>query len=424
MPRPRERLGALLAVPKGRDARIYAVAAVVDALGNSLFLPVSALFFVNVVGLSTSRVGIGLSVAGVVGMLGPLLSGPPVDRFGPRRVVLVQYLVRAAAYACYPLVRGFWAFVALVSVTAIADHLAHPALQALAASLTDERDRVTTMAFVRSVRNIGWGVGGLLVALALAIGGRGPYVVLVLADAATFVVAAALLLRVADVRVPPPEGPPTGYRTVLRDRRFVALAVLRGILTLHLAVLLIGFPLWIDQRTNAPTAVAGVVFAVNSVIVVLFQVTVSRRASTVAAGGRSLRASGYALALTCVLLALTPDLPRWPAAAALVAIGAVECLAEMTEGAGGWAVSLGLAPDHARGRYLGVWEVGFGLNFVIGPLVVTSIVEHAGRVGWLGLAAVVATAGALASHLARDAEQPLPQRLDAVDGRVDDGGAG
>jgi MFS family permease len=413
----------MLAVPRERDARIYAVASVVDALGNGLFLPITALFFVKVVGLPTTRVGLGLSITGVAAMLGPVFVGPVVDRYGARRTVIVLNVLRAAAYACYPLVRGFWAFVALVAFTGLLDTMARPALQALVATLTDDADRMTTLAFVRSVRNIGYGVGGLLVSAALAVGGRGPYVALVLGDAATFVVAAVLLARVRDVRVPLPEGPRTGYREVLRDRRFLALTVLHGVLSLHLSVLLIGFPLWIDQRTNAPTAVAGVIFTLNSALVVLLQVPFSRRSVSVRQGGRALRNSGLALAATCVLLALTPGLPVWPAVALLLVIGVVECAAELWEAAGGWAVSLGLAPAHARGRYLGVWALGFAVHDVGGPTIMAFVVSTAGRIGWLVLAVVVAFAGYAASRLA-DTGEPLPQRLDAVDGGVDDRGPG
>ena len=121
--------------------------------------------------------------------------------------------MRAVAYASFPLVRGFWPFVAVVSLTGLADRMARPAVQALVASLADERDRVTTLAFTRSVRNIGYGAGGLLVTAALTIGGRGPYVALVLGDAATFVVAAALLTRVRAARSVRVAGPCSGSRS-------------------------------------------------------------------------------------------------------------------------------------------------------------------------------------------------------------------
>jgi MFS family permease len=421
----RARLATTLAIPRERDARIFAIASVVDALGSGLFLPVTALFFVKVVGLPTANVGLGLSVAGAAAVLGPIFAGPQIDRFGARRTVLALNVIRAVAYAAYPFVRGFLPFVVLVSIAGMTDNMARPALQALVATLADERDRVTTLAFVRSVRNIGYGVGGLLVSAALAVGGRGPYVALVLGDAATFVVATALLARVRDVRSPIAAFARTGYRKVLGDRRFMALAASHGVLSLHLSVLLIGFPLWIDQRTNAPTAMAGVIFTMNSALVVLLQVPFSRRAVSVRGGGRALRHSGLALALTCVLLALTPGLPALAAAALLVVVGVVECAAELWEAAGGWAVSLGHAPEEARGRYLGVWAMGFSVHDIGGPLLMAFLVTRGGRAGLLVLGGVVAVAGAVADRLASTAaghaEDPLPQGFDALGDRVDDG---
>ncbi|MDQ1711255.1 MAG: hypothetical protein QOE45_705 [Frankiaceae bacterium] len=411
----------MLAVPPGRDTRIVAAACVVDALGSGLFLPIAALFFVKVAGLPVAQVGLGLSVTGVVGLAGPVLAGPLVDRYGARRVTIALYGLRAAGYGAFPLVRGFWPFVAAVALTGLADRMARPALQALVATLADERDRATMYAFVRSVRNLGYGIGGLLVSAALAIGGRGPYVALVLGDAATFVVSGLLLARVREVPVVLPDGPRTGYREVLRDRRFVALTLCHGVVSLHLSVLLFGIPLWIDQRTNAPTAVAGVVFTLNSLLVVVLQLPFSRRTVTVADGGRALWRSGVVLAASCGLLMLTPGLPAVAAVTLLVLVGVVECVAEILEAAGGWAVSLGLAPEHARGRYLGVWALGFAVHDIAGPAIMAWVVVSGGRLGLAAFAAVVVLAGAGARRLASGhPEDPLPQRFQAVDGRVDD----
>lgn len=397
------RLAETFAVPRGHDARIFAVASVVDALGNGLYLPIAALFFVNVVGLPVDQVGVGLSITGVVALAGHVLGGPPIDRWGARNVVLALCVLRAAAYSLYPLVGGFWAFVAVASASHLLDNVGRVGLQALVASLVDPKDRVTTAAFVRSVRNIGYGVGGLLVSAALAVGGRGPYVALVLGNAATFLVAGALLTRVRDTRTARSEGPKTGYAVVLRDRRFVALAAVHGVLTLHLSVLLIAFPLWIDQRTSAPTAIAGVVFTVNSALVVLLQVPFSRRARNVAQGGAALRRSGLALFATCVLLGLSEDLSVGVVVPLLLVVGVVECVAELEEASGGWAVSLGLAPEHARGRYLGVWALGFSVHEIAGPALMGLVVARGGRPGIVAFGALVAAAGVVAAQLARHA---------------------
>lgn len=394
------RLAERLAVPRGRDARLVAVASVVDATGNGMYLPIAALFFVKAVGLPVEQVGIGLSITGVVALAGHVVGGPAIDAYGPRRVVIALFGARAVAYAAYPLVRGFWTFVLLASVTHLLDNVGRVAMQSLVASLGDPRDRVTTAAFLRSIRNVGYGVGGLLVSAALAVGGRGPYVALVLANAVTFVVAGALIAMVRDTHPPRDERiPQASYAEVLADRRYVALAAVHGVVSLHLSVLLFAFPLWISERTTAPDAVAGAIFTLNSALVVLLQVPVSRRSRTVSEGGRALRRSGLVLFASCVLLALTQGLPAYAAVALLLVTGVVECLAELEEAAGSWAVSFGLAPDHARGRYLGVWSLGFAVHDIAGPAAMGFVIARGGRLGIVAFGAVVAVAGVACARM-------------------------
>jgi hypothetical protein len=189
---------------------------------------------------------------------------------------------------------------------------------------------------------------------------------------------------------------------------------------MHLSLLLVGFPLWIAERTAAPKSVAGVVFTLNSLLVVVLQVPFSRRAHTVAQGGAALRRSGFALLATCAMLALVQGLPAAPAVALLVVIGVVECVAELEEASGGWAVSLRLSPDHARGRYLGVWALGFSVHEIAGPAVMGVVVARGGGVGIVAFGTVVAAAGVVASLLARHAVEPAPQRVGPVDHGVDD----
>src|SRR5262249_58689599 len=74
--------GATL-VPGQRVGRWLALAALIDSTGTGLFMTGSAIYFTRVVGLSAAQVGLGLSVAGLVGLLGSVPIGVLGDRFGP-----------------------------------------------------------------------------------------------------------------------------------------------------------------------------------------------------------------------------------------------------------------------------------------------------------------------------------------------------
>ena len=153
----------------------------------------------------------------------------------------------------------------------------------------------------------------------------------------------------------------------------------------------------------------------------MLQVPFSRRAVTVPQGGRALLRCGIALAATCLLLTATPGLPVVAAVVVLLVVGFVECLGEIEEAAGGWAVSLGLAPAATRGRYLGVWALGFAVHDIAGPTIMALLVADGGVAGLVLLAAVFLVAGVLAQRLSAGVGlEPPRERLGAVHGRVDD----
>lgn len=67
-------------LPQSRRRRLYVGISLVDALGSGAFTPVSVLYLTQAVHLPAVRVGIGLTVVGLVGMAvtpvaGALLTG-------------------------------------------------------------------------------------------------------------------------------------------------------------------------------------------------------------------------------------------------------------------------------------------------------------------------------------------------------------
>src|ERR687886_88655 len=56
-------------LPEDRLARALAAASLIDWIGTGIWLTVSTLFFVRVVGLRPAAIGAGFGIAGVVGLL-------------------------------------------------------------------------------------------------------------------------------------------------------------------------------------------------------------------------------------------------------------------------------------------------------------------------------------------------------------------
>ncbi len=407
-------MGALKAwlakVPRDSRQRRVLAAGFADALGTGLFLPLSVIYLTRIVGLSPTRAGLGLTIAGFIAIAAPTLSGALLARFDARKVVLGCFTASATGFLAYTVVGSFASFLAVAIVIQFASRLERPATVMLTLGVIPPARQIDALARQSSLRNLGYGVGGLLAALALLVHGKTPFVVLLAANAASYVVAGLLVAQLPAIR--PPErrdGEVASYREVLQDRGYLGLALLNVIMALHDSLLLVAMPLWIVTRTHAPLPLAGLLFTLNTVLVVLLQVRTTRNITGRGGITRSYRAAAVSFVLACGAFALAAGAPVVLATVLLVlALGALTN-AELVTSAGEWFLSVNLAPDRQRERYVSVYKTSMAVQQAAGPALVTIILTGWGRLGWLALASLLA-AGTLASGrlAARESARRLP----------------
>lgn len=377
--------------------RRLAVVTLVNTVGNGLFVTLSALYFTRVLGLGTAQVGLGLTAAGLCGVLVGVPAGRAADRWGTKPVLVALVVAEAAGTACYPFVGGFTAFVLLACVVTAADRGSATVRNALYAEVLPAAGRVAGRAYLRVVTNVGIGVGTALAALALQADTRSAYTAAILADVLSFAVVAALYAV-----LPVPGRDPRSARTraarragsALRNRPFLAVTALSGVLGLQFAVIEIGVPIWIVQHTGAPRVLAALLLIVNTVLVVALQVRATRGTGEPAAAARVFRNGGLLVALSCVAFGLAHGLPAPAAVLVLVAAAALQALGEVLGQAASWALAYDLAADDAHGEYQGVFNTGLSGAMMLGPVLVTTAVIGNGLLGWLCLGVLFAAASA------------------------------
>jgi predicted MFS family arabinose efflux permease len=93
--------------PRDRNQRLILLAYLANALGTGLFLPVSVLYLTRIVGLSATRAGLGLTIAGLVAVVAGPCAGPLLDRFDARAVVVGCFAASALGFAAYLAVGSF-----------------------------------------------------------------------------------------------------------------------------------------------------------------------------------------------------------------------------------------------------------------------------------------------------------------------------
>jgi hypothetical protein len=388
----------LARVPRDPAQRRLLAASFADALGTGLFLPLSVIYLTRIVGLSPARVGLGLTIAGFLAIAASPLSGALLGRFDARKVVLGCFAASACGFLAYIAVGSFASFLGVAIVIQFASRMDRPAKAVLALGVTPRPRQVDALAWQASLRNLGYGVGGLLAALALLVHGKTPFVVLLAANAASYVLAGLLVLQLPAVRPPErAEGGATGYAQVIRDRPYVGLALLNVIMALHDSLLLVAMPLWIVTRTQAPLSLTGLLFALNTVLVVLFQVRATRNMTARGGIARSYRTAAASFVVACGAFALAAGAPVFVATVLLVLAISALTSAELVTSAGEWFLSVQLAPTRLSAPYVSVFKTSMAVQQAVGPVVVTAALVGWGRLGWFALALLLA-AGTLASR--------------------------
>ncbi|MEV7006163.1 MFS transporter [Streptosporangium sp. NPDC051022] len=397
-------LAALLPEPGPVTALTWATA--FRTVGRGLFITISVIYFTSSAGMSAVEVGLGLSIASAAGLLGGLPAGRLADRFGPRGVT-VAFSAAGAVLTCgYVVVDGFAGFVLTAGLATFAEAAEQTARSALIGVAVPPDRRVQARAYLRAVTNVGWSVGGLGAAVALHYGTRPVYLTMIFGCSVCYLAGALLTLKVPAARTPVQAADEPVW-AVLRDRPYALLALLNGVLSVHGGLLTVSIPIWVVERTTAPTATVGVMMMLNTVAVTLLQVRFSRGTENIEGAARAQRRSGLALLVSCLLFAASAGRSEWVAVTVLAAGALAHVVGELLQAAGSWGLSYELAPAYALGQYQGFYGMGYQLANILAPALLTTVVIAWGETGWALFGVVFALAGLAVPPVARTATRTV-----------------
>ncbi|MFJ4977155.1 MFS transporter [Streptomyces coeruleorubidus] len=398
--------------------RRLAVAALVQSLGIGLFMASSMAYFTRQVDLSANQVASGLALAGVVALGISLLGGVLADRYGARRVLAAVYLGRGVCCVAYVFVTDFWQFMVVTLCAVACDRAGPPVLQALVAVAVPERqERTRLLAVVNVVRNCGLGVGAMAAGVALVSDTQAAYRVTLVTIGLAFLGGAVLVLRVPGPAASKAEAAPaeSGERPVkgrvLPDGRYLALTGLNFLLFFFDTMLLVAMPVWVLEHTDAPRVTVSVLFTLNTLLVVVLQIPVSKLATGQRRTTRMLTWTGAVLAVSSLCFAASGSVAGVLAVAWLVTAVVLLSLAEVIANSAVWDLSIALAPEEQRGRYLSVFNLSVAGQRVLGPVMVTGLLLSAGPLGWVVAAGVLVVAGGAAERVARAAGERMRARV-------------
>ncbi|WP_290062828.1 MFS transporter [Amycolatopsis solani] len=397
-------------LPRGGPPRLLAVATLVTMTGYGVYLTAGVLYFTRVVQLPAGQVGAGLTIAGAVSLAAGIPFGHLADRHGARTVYALTLVLGAISMTGLCLAQDFWTFVAFASLGAAAQTAGPAARSPLVQEYGGDRP-AEFRGYLRSVTNLGIAVGALLAGWGVAADTRNAYLLLIGGSALSYAASTAIVLFLPAV---PPKPAGAGPRWVaLRDRPYLVLTLLDGVMAIQYRVLTAAVPLWLVARTTAPNWTVSGVLVVNTVIVVFFQVRASRRIDTTRAGAVAFRRAGFAFFAACVAIAAMAGAPTWLALVFLLAAVVVHTVGELWQAAGGFELSFTLAPPHAVGQYQGLFGMGLGLGVTLGPAVLIALCITWGTPGWFVIGGIFAATGLAVPAVVRWAERDRSRQVEA-----------
>ena len=400
-----------------------------DSVGQGILIATTPFYMLRIVDLTAAQVGVGLTVAAILGILVSAPIGRAADHWNPLPLTVVMISLQAVAALGLILVDDLTTYIAATGFHAIAVAAAAVTGAAMLPTIMPPEQRVKTRATTRVTTNAGISVGVALGGVVVGVGSATLYHVGFAVIGAGLLVSAFFFSRLkryqrerieestpepvatTDEQAPGPVVPEPSAPQVLRDRPFLAVTMISAVLAVNDGLLTVALPLWISQATSAPPWIYSVAIVLNTLAVVVFQIPLSRWSETPKGAGQSLRWSGFALAAACLLWAAagTSGSVWWVAAALLVVGAGAHVVGELTSSAGGWGLSYSLAPENAHGRYQGVFGTGQQITNAVMPLIAGAFLINRGFGGWALMAGVLLAAGLSAPLAVTWAERTPPR---------------
>jgi MFS family permease len=373
--------------PKGLPRAIAFQSAVI-AVGSGTFMTGSVVFFTRVLGLTPVQIGIGLSLAGLVGLAGSLPLGALADRLGGQRSWVIGAIAEAAGFAAYPLAHSFAAFLLLMVVTAAADAFANVGRTIYTADALPAETRVRTMAYARSYLNIGFTIGAGLGAAALALNSTSALIAMALLNTAGLLVNAFVVSRLPAITRVSTTRVTVSRLAVFRDKAYLGISLLIAVLWFHGVIFTEIIPLWTITHTDAPKPLLGALFALNTVMAVTLQVPATRAADTLGGSARLLRRGAWASAIACPIVAFS-GMTHGALTIAVLALAVVLMTStELWSSAAQWFLQTEIPPAEQRGAYVGANRMMSSAGQTVAPAGLTLLAIQTGGWGWWVIAGI------------------------------------
>ena len=401
-----------------RVVLVLATGDLVASFGFSLFFPFLTIYLVQELGASAAQAGLVIAAYSLFSTVSGIAGGWLADRIGRRPVLVGSVSMTAILVVSMALVTEAWHVGLVMVLMGCVDPAFLPAARAAVADSVDEARRPRAFGLLAVANALGW-IAGPVIGAGLSTLGY-P----LLFGASGVIVGCYTLIAIRWLPETRPAGivrpgREAGHGTappVVDGRRVRVFAAFLPLIGLTHAVTFLWvttLPIHAAGALALPTPTWGLLFGLNGLLIVLFQL----RVSTACEGRSKPRVIALAAVLHAVGLGLVAVLSPSTAIVGLAVTICLITIGEMLLMPVVPSFISDLSPVERRGTYQGIALAATGIGSGMGPPIAGFVLDAApGHVLWLGAAAILLAAGAGFAVLSRWSDRLAAEAPDTVSG--------
>ncbi|MBI4716567.1 MAG: MFS transporter [Planctomycetes bacterium] len=372
----------------GRRVWILALVTFINRSGT-MVLPFLTLYLTTQKNETATQAGAALSLYGLGAIAGSYLGGWLCDRLGAVAVQGVSLATTGVLFLVLGQVESRPAILGVLLLLSLSNEIFRPANATSFAQASEPSNRARAFAVNRLAVNLGMSIGPVVGGVLATV----DYSWLFVIDAVTCLAAAVLLIstfglsrrRLGESAV----GHAAAADSAWQDRPYLIMLLLNTLLACVFFQLMSTFPLTLRQAHGFTEDRIGLVYAVNTVIIVAIEMALvhslsDRNPLRVMAVGAVLVGGGLAL------------LPFGRGFAYVTGTVVVWTFGEILTMPFGGALAANRAGPRRQGQYMGLYTLSFSVAFVAAPIAGTWVYQHVSPTAlWLacgGLGVVIAAA--------------------------------
>ncbi|MEU3091558.1 MDR family MFS transporter [Streptomyces massasporeus] len=341
---------------------------------GSFVAPFLVLYLTAERGYTASFAGLVAALFGAGGAVASVVGGMLADRVGRRTTLLVAQVAAAGLTAALGFADRPLLIAVLACTAGAASTASRPVMQTIMADVVPPAERVRAFSLYYWAVNVGFGFAAASAGFISSYGYRWLFLI---EAAATLLSTLLIAVRLPETMTDPAETDgedghekSAGFRTVLRDRPFLAAVGLSFLLIMVFQQAAAGLPVAMD-RDGLTAAQYGLVISLNGILIVALQLPLGRRLE----GSNP----GRLLVLAALLCGGGFGLNALAGGVAVYAIAVlVWTLGEIVHSPLNMGLIARFSPNTARGRYQGIHASSWAIAAMAAPLCAGIVIDRFG----------------------------------------------